>query len=370
MNFPVIFDVAIGIVVIYFISSLLLSFIMEFVIVRRNWRGDFLYEKLRNLFYSSQGGLYNVIEKLYRHPLISKLQQYSYRRPETISTVNFSKTFLAVMKEIGVDTYNDQVNDFKESLKDAEIKEPIELELNKLKEKFNPAINNKELELAYLDLAMSNRKFFDGDGKRLIEGILNRNGSETNSIEQQLGEWYDAFVERTQYLFKREVKWYLFFYSLLYCAILNVDTISIYNKLLKDDKLREGVVIMANNISNMSYDSAKLVILEPIYKTIAETDSMQLDSTQQKQIKKDTVLSYKKIVLAYGDASSLIGWDKINWAELTNLVKSSNWWELFLKFLGILISAFALTYGAPFWYDYLKSMVEVRKVINPKAIKT
>lgn len=168
------------------------------------------------------------------------------------------------------------------------------MELNKLKEKFNPAINNKELELAYLDLAMSNRKFFDGDGKRLIEGILNRNGSETNSIEQQLGEWYDAFIERTQYLFKR--KWNgTCFYSLLYCAILNVDTISIYNKLLKDDKLREGVVIMANNISNMSYDSAKLVILEPIYKTIAVTDSMQLDSTQQKQIKEDTVLSYKKL---------------------------------------------------------------------------
>ncbi|MFZ1296503.1 MAG: hypothetical protein WAT16_00555, partial [Saprospiraceae bacterium] len=70
------------------------------------------------------------------------------------------------------------------------------------------------------------------------------------------------------------------------------------------------------------------------------------------------------------DASSLIGWDKINRAELTNLIGNSNWWELFLKFLGILISAFALTYGAPFWYDYLKSMVEVRKVINPKAIKT
>jgi hypothetical protein len=42
MNFPIILDVAIGIVVVYFISSLIMSFIMEYIIVRPNWRGDFL----------------------------------------------------------------------------------------------------------------------------------------------------------------------------------------------------------------------------------------------------------------------------------------------------------------------------------------
>lgn len=380
MNFPVIFDVAIGIVVIYFISSLLLSFIMEFVIVRRNWRGDFLYKQLRGLFYNSQGGLYNMIEKMYRHPLISKLQQYAYRFPENIDSVTFSKTFVAVLHEIGDETIKweqAQLEDLKSQISrlsksESSSEEEIKLLKDKIEgikdnQKNYPIDNASNRNENLIFRAISNERYFDGEGKRLIDSFVKYSHGSDTSLEDRIATWYDSYQERLQYLFKREVKFYLFFYSLAYCVFLNVDTISIYNQLLKDSSKREELVIMANEIGSVSFDSASTVILNPVKEELMPilNDTSLSDSTKISQILSK---ANKTVHLSYGKASSLIGWNQENWNQFCSQFKS-NKVELIWKFFGIIISACALMFGAPFWHDYLKSMLAVRKIINPKATK-
>lgn len=380
MNFPVIFDVAIGIVVIYFISSLILSFIIEFVIVRRNWRGDFLYKQLRGLFYNSQGGLYNMIEKMYRHPLISKLQQYAYRFPENIDSITFSKTFIAVLHEIGDETIKweevkleelqNKVSKLKQfDNKNQEIgflEDKIkEIEENRKKYPIDNAANNNE---NIFFRAISNERYFDGEGKRLIDSFVKYSNGSDASLEERIASWYDSYQERLQYLFKREVKFYLFFYSLAYCAIVNVDTISIYNELLNDSSKRESMIVMANEIGSIEFDSASTLVLNPIRKELLP---ILHDTTLSDSAKINHILTKgnKVIKVSYGEASSLIGWNKEKWAQLWKCNGCCKYLELFWKALGILISACALMFGAPFWHDYLKSMLAVRKIINPKATK-
>lgn len=327
MNFPVIFDVAIGIVVIYFISSLILSFVIEFVIVRRNWRGDFLYKQLRGLFYNSQGGLYNMIEKMYRHPLISKLQQYAYRFPENIDSITFSKTFIAVLHEIGDETIKweevklEELQNKVSKLKQLDSKNQEiglledkikEIEENRKKYPIDNAANNNE---NIIFRAISNERYFDGEGKRLIDSFVKYSNGSGASLEERIASWYDSYQERLQYLFKREVKFYLFFYSLAYCALVNVDTIGIYNELLRDSSKRESMVVMANEIGSLEFDSASTLVLNPIRKELLP---ILQDTTLSDSVKVNHILTKgaKVIKLSYGDASSLIGWDKKNGTNL------------------------------------------------------
>lgn len=394
MHFPVIFDVAIGIVVIYFISSLILSFVMEFVIVRRNWRGDFLYNKLSNMFYSSQGGFYNIIEKVYRHPLISKMQQYAFRRPEQIDSAIFSKAFAQVLKEVGEEYIKckPKEEDVKGATNDEKKHDP------NVEKNVNTNLANSHL-IESLQSALENEKYLDGDGKRLVESFMIGHETDPEKINTNIQEWFIGFQSRLDYLFKREVKWYLFFYSLAFCVLANIDTIKIYQKLTVDEKARGNMIVMAEGFTSVPYDSIKNRIFNDLQvslnKMVVLKDSLKnsngvnvpptdTSGNQLSQVNDTTIIKIiqeleASIQKTYGDGYELIGWTK---KEIDELFKGKNikvgdkavfsniMYELFFKLIGILISAFALMYGAPFWYEYMRSMLAIRKVINPNQMTT
>lgn len=363
---------------------------MEFVIVRRNWRGDFLYNKLSNMFYSSQGGFYNIIEKVYRHPLISKMQQYAFRRPEQIDSAIFSKAFVQVLKEVG-----------EENIK-CKPKEEFEKEDQKSKIENEPKEQKKEIIIPItesLHLALENEKYLDGDGKRLVESFLIGHETDPEKINTNIQEWFIGFQSRLDYLFKREVKWYLFFYSLAFCVLANIDTIKIYQKLTVDEKARGNMIVMAEGFTSVPYDSIKNRIFNDLQvslnKMVVLKDSLKnsngvnvpptdTSGNQLSQVNDTTIIKIiqeleASIQKTYGDGYELIGWTKKEINELfkgkdikvgDKAVFSNIMYELFFKLIGILISAFALMYGAPFWYEYMKSMLAIRKVINPNQMTT
>lgn len=342
------------------------------------------------MFYSSQGGFYNIIEKVYRHPLISKMQQYAFRRPEQIDSAIFSKAFVQGLKEVG-----------EEYIK-CKPKEDFEKEDQKSEVKDEPKAQKKEIIIPIaesLQLALENEKYLDGDGKRLVESFMIGHKTDPEKINTNIQEWFIGFQSRLDYLFKREVKWYLFFYSLAFCVLANIDTIKIYQKLTADEKARGNLIVMAEGFTSVPYDSIKNRIFNDLQvslnKVVLSKDSLNnsmganaptTDTTRNllSQINDTTITKIiqeleASIQKTYGDGYELIGWTK---KEIDELFKvkgievddkgqfSSIMYELFFKLIGILVSAFALMYGAPFWYEYMKSMLAIRKVINPNQMTT
>jgi len=373
MNFPIILDVAIGIVVIYFITSLIMSFIMEYIIVRRNWRGEFLYDRLKEMFYSSQGGYYNLIEKVYRHPLVTKVQQYSYRKPENIQSHTFANAFMHVMTEIGKET---ELLENQSNIAEGKKAKPIGMSQNE-----------------YVDKAFQNDKYLDGDGKRIIESLFlqpppadAKNDDENaltwriNNIEQ----WYADFQLRLDYLFKREVKWYIFIFSLLLCSLLNIDTLDIYYKLTHSAKLRDQMVLLGEEYASKTYieiktekDSILKNMLNSIkykmtyqLKTVRPGDTLLFNKILEETLNKTVESIDQSKVDLYKGATDLIGWTEVERTNVKNAINNFNSGFLYwlLKIIGILLSSFALMFGAPFWHEYLKSMLAIRKVIQPKGV--
>lgn len=383
MDFPIIFDVAIGLVVIYFMSSLVLSFLIEYVIVRRNWRGDFLYNQLKNMFYSDKGGLYNIIENVYRHPLIAKMQQYPYRRPEEINSNTFAKAFVHVLEEIGEESKKQQLN----ALENQNNTEPLS---NEKKQAISELQGKNQMDV--IRLGIEDKNYLDGDGKRIVDALFlhknyldpQDNSIQSNEIDYRISnieDWFIEFQLRLDYLFKREVKWYLFIVAFILCSILNIDTINIYQSLLKDEDRRARMVIMGENFASLEYDTIKRNMDSVLTKSFEKLETQlkdnfskptNLDSAEVEKIvektKKDVheaLINTTKTIT--DDAYGLIGWDSEDWKTFKSWFSKESWYKVLFKILGILISAFALMFGAPFWHEYLKSMLAVRKVIQPKG---
>ncbi|MBK9042928.1 MAG: hypothetical protein IPN97_06930 [Saprospiraceae bacterium] len=363
MNFPVIFDVVIGIVVVYFISSICLSFITNYIISRRNWKGEFLYEQLQHIFSSTMGSNSAFVERLYKHPLIDSLKQYYYRKPEKIEADIFAQTMLAVIQELDQEVLELRekewalLNSDKNMAKDEEsyLQKKLEFENLIAQEKFRSIKINNE--------------FIDGKGRILLSTLLNDVNNNTEGHDK-IKNWFLVFQDRTQFLFSRLTKWYLFIYALIFCIILNVDTIKIYKTLYLDETARDRMVVLATDITSKDQEAAIKSVQDRILMHIDTTKIDTVSDTTYIKVNIEQITQIQSgIHDAYGDANFLIWWKKNPWNTFTDLYekdKSGAVISALVKLLGILISSFALMYGAPFWYDIMRKMVTVRQTINTK----
>lgn len=182
--------------------------------------------------------------------------------------------------------------------------------------------------------------------KRVLQGFdLELPGQ----FEAQVSRWYESVMDRWSGVYKRKIQGRLFWMGLIIAAVLNADAIRVYQHLASHDKARAAVVAQALQFTKDHPNDAAL--------TQAAHDLLQKEIDRQNEGLKQTLG---------------LGWYKRSlqkeWQELTH-------WSLFLlwsitKLLGWVISAFAITIGAPFWFDLLKKVIQIRNTgVKPGETK-
>jgi hypothetical protein len=149
-----------------------------------------------------------------------------------------------------------------------------------------------------------------------------------NSVES----WYDDTMERVSGGYKRKAQIIVFCLGLVLCAALNGDTLMVVKELWNDQALRSAVVASAEA-------------------------RVKADSTTQS---KETL---KQVVADIQQTSTL----PIGWSSSKDTVRKvpGGLEEWILKVIGILITAVAITMGAPFWFDMLNKAVNLRLSGDP-----
>jgi hypothetical protein len=153
--------------------------------------------------------------------------------------------------------------------------------------------------------------------------------------------------------YKRKLRWVLIGLGLLVSVSFNVDSLTIFNTLKDDPEVRASVVAQVADfleleisISDSSTeDSVNIAALR------AEIDSLR--STQIDQL----------------NASLGLGWKPSKDEKRGRLKKSiniefNNLMQGTLKIIGWIITALALSLGAPFWYDTLRRVVNIKHEIK------
>jgi hypothetical protein len=139
--------------------------------------------------------------------------------------------------------------------------------------------------------------------------------------------WYDDAMERVSGWYRRRVHGWLWVIAIVLALALNVDTIRIADHLWKDKTVRDAVIARTQHPPA----SAKVTVTNV---------ASSVDKLQQLQLP--------------------IGW----WVE--KQPRGSWGWsrEVLLKMLGVLMTATALTLGAPFWFDVLGKIANLRAAGN------
>jgi hypothetical protein len=145
-----------------------------------------------------------------------------------------------------------------------------------------------------------------------------------DAIMAELERAFDEVMERASGWYKRYVQWWLLALSLVTAIGLNVNAFTVAQRLWKDDALRAAVVQQAQQ----TVADPKNGAASPQTKTPAQV-AAQIDNIQELKLP--------------------VGWDPAN-------TKGGFWGRL----AGWLVTAAAISLGAPFWFDVLGKLSRIR----------
>ena len=174
-------------------------------------------------------------------------------------------------------------------------------------------------------------------------------GNDLSQARDNIAAWFDSAMARLSGVYKRRMQWIGFAFALILTFGLNVDSIRIASSLWADTALRQAVSEAALSVTASGDGTRVACDAAPKYANVVIDQSpaeraadclRQLETTREFPIgwapARLTVHAIKLHVEVFG---------------LTSLIT---------KLLGFAITAFAISLGAPFWFDMLSKFVRLR----------
>ncbi|MCU0375203.1 MAG: hypothetical protein MUF24_07840 [Chitinophagaceae bacterium] len=409
MNNPAV-DIFIGLVFIYLLYSLLASIIQEILARWLCLRARMLQKSLRRMLedddrsyddywknsgvlsffiaiINSIGHFFNpfekgkgeLLKKFYSHPTVKYLGEGGFNsKPSYLQPATFSQTMIQLLRGDGFDGRFDN--------------ESASIQLS---------LDNNTLNISEETRRQLRMLFADARGDSYL-------------FKTKLEQWYNEMQDRTTGWYKRQNQVFLVLIGFFLACFFNVDTLAITKILLKDKGARDKLVELAINRQE-TYGSIldSVQVTQSFRKSSLEVQPSPKDSTRMDTtfIFRDSVIQHKPSdnyldsvkQLLYDDANLVQGilglnalgkeidsseckelslyYDsliaKAKGSKVKDKLKSKKEYLLsccvqvnsrnlveqqndFLKFIGWLITALAISLGAPFWFDLLSKLIQIR----------
>jgi hypothetical protein len=154
-------------------------------------------------------------------------------------------------------------------------------------------------------------------------------------------------------VYRKETQWILFAIGLIFAVALNVDTVRIASTLYANQPAREAVVQQATVVAG-AVREAKRADLPEVLKTFgcdrASTLARGTDCTTARLETLGVPMGwhFERVALR-PDAATI----------------RASLWALVLAMPGWLLTALAISLGAPFWFDLLNKLMVIRSTVKP-----
>ena len=411
-------NVVIGLVFIYLLYSLFATIVSEIIATKLGLRARNLKEAVDRMLNDEQedqnGFLARLLDSLkltknpdnpritnfYNHPEIKYLGSTGiFKIPSQFKAVSFSKTLLNLLNETGYKKLNADSTTRMENPEEGDIKKlPVD-DLNK--ENINAALNGIIEEHKATSGYEKAKIVLDHETAKYVLNLWKDSYGDIVKFKLQLEAWFDRTMEQCLEWYKRKIRMVLLVLGFMMAWFFNADTFTIIHKLSTDKDAREKLVSMATAyVANN-----KAVKIDSVQNDSAVT------STQIKQYnqKLDSLLEVKKkLDVDIQEANTLLGlggWlpDSIEFKidSVKGRVPLSGTFEksilpqgtvkpnqknyihfslyeklcylfslLSLHFWGFLITAIAISLGAPFWFDLLNKLMRLRTSVKQDTDST
>jgi hypothetical protein len=332
----VILDVAIGLILVYLLMSLLCSTIREGLEGMLKTRSVHLERGIRELLHDPSGT--TLASDVYNHPLVQSLYKGEYN-PSLIRTRRKKDGTVehhAVPARGHLPSYIPSAN-FALALLDVVARGPSSADPG------TATGNAPVLTLAGIRARIGGIQNPPVQ-RALLAAIDTANGDLTRA-QKNVEAWFDSSMDRVSGWYKRRTQVMLFLIGLVTAVVLNVDSFGIAQFLYRHKPARDALVAQAAAVSQ---DTSFLTQPQSMEQIHASIDGLRLP----------------------------IGWTHGPPGELHRLSPvgrsmhgHESWIEWLAELLGAsggwLMTAFAVSFGAPFWFDVLNKVMVVRSTVKP-----
>ena len=195
---------------------------------------------------------------------------------------------------------------------------------------------------------------------RALLSVLDSAEGDLNRLKAGIETWYDSAMDRVSGWYKRTTQKMLFIIAFVVVAVLNVNTITIADYLFRHDAERSAVVASIDAPAGGG-DQQKLAIEQ----ANARLNAMHLPIGWTG----DTPAAGWGAPRTRGERAAIeCAREPVDQAEgCLQRPRPVRMWEDFgAPLVGWLLTAFAATLGAPFWFDVLSKFMTVRSTLKPR----
>jgi hypothetical protein len=318
-----ILEVAIGLTLLYLLLSAMASALREALEAWFNTRGEHLERGVRELLQDPDGSW--LARGIYEHPLVAGLFKGGYG-PRTPGP-SVKNALFWLFGRSNLPAYI-PASSFAAALMDLVARGPV------LPEAAGSEGPPPPLTIAQLRAnveAMGNPFL-----QRALLIALDRSRSGLDGVQANLEAWFNSAMDRVSGWYKRRTQWVLLVLGVVLAVSLNVNTITVADFLLRDGTAREAIVAQATAISR---------------------DTTVLSA------------SYDSLNARLQRLNLPIGWAAEDSVPRPSLPDGSATWrawpDFWLPVLGWLLTALAVSLGAPFWFDVLNKFIVIRSTVKP-----
>jgi hypothetical protein len=205
-----------------------------------------------------------------------------------------------------------------------------------------------------------------GSVRIVLLNLLEEANGEYERFLKNIERIFDDAMDRASGWYKKKIQKVIFFISLFIAVTLNVDTINIAKVLWKNPgDLAQSANKIGSLTKNMNYDptSTELSVKDVSGNMLLE-QKLVVDTADTNVTHKSMdslLLQSRKVEVILNEVGIPMGWGKGNYPTVTF---KADVWEFIIawltKIMGLLITSFALWMGAPFWFDLLNKLVNLR----------
>ncbi len=235
---------------------------------------------------------------------------------------------------------------------------------------------------------------------KMIQFAISNSAGDIDKSRMFMENWYNATMDRVSGWYRHETQTLIFWLALVTCVILNVNTVVIAQSLYLSPSLRKAV-----EASSETYYKEKASAHSDASQLMPDSGKNPLSALDLPLGWNDTTIDTMNHLFRFcdspGDATYTPGncrtseipvtpmpdWSKgsvpanlrQSWRNISertvNLYRGTpslgdnalfNVLPLISLIMGWLMTAFAVTLGAPFWFDILSKLMTVRSTLKPK----
>lgn len=289
-------DIALGLVFVYLLLSLICTAANELIAGLFKLRARNLVQAVNNLLRDAKGP--HLGEKFFEHPLTKSL--YKRRsRPSYIEPPTFALVLLDLVAPGSVGTKNPVAN----------VKQQLKKKL--------PA---------------------DSDVRKTLELLIDDSENKIDKLQSNLESWFNNSMNRAAGWYKRKTQLIVLILAVIITAALNADSTQIAKALTNDPALREALVAQAQQFAQQQAPAdrgntgGQPTTGQPAAAQASPAERIEQNVDQLQQL------------------GVPLGWKR--WPQGT-----AEWAN---KVIGLLFTALAVSLGAPFWFDLLQKVVNIR----------